>query len=124
MQECKPGKSNVDVLSICDGFEASRRSHQGNCLQPWIKRCGGVNSGSGHRHESQASEHMVSMERALASFHAAVAVEYGPEEAAKAAQDWIEELHKSGEGERGDWRSVTIAAAQRLARRVVAPAHG
>jgi len=31
------------------------------------------------------------MERALASFHAAVARDYGPEEAAKAAEDWIEE---------------------------------
>jgi hypothetical protein len=34
------------------------------------------------------------MERALASFHAAVARDYGPGEAAEAAGDWIEELGK------------------------------
>lgn len=46
--------------------------------------------------------------------------EWGPEEAARAADDWIEELEKAGAAECPDWLSVTARAAQRLALRVVA----
>ncbi len=53
------------------------------------------------------------------TFHAAVAKDYGLEEAARAAADWIEELGKTGADERPDWRSVTARAAHRLALRVV-----
>jgi len=53
------------------------------------------------------------------TFHAAVAKDYGLEEAARAAADWIEELEKTGADEHPDWRSVTARAAHRLALRVV-----
>lgn len=59
------------------------------------------------------------MERALASFHAAVVAEYGVEEAALASLDWIEELRMSDAEKTSDWRSVTRAAARRLACRVL-----
>ena len=43
----------------------------------------------------------------------------GREEAAKAAEDWIEELGKTGADEHPDWPSVTARAARRLALRTV-----
>ena len=59
------------------------------------------------------------MERALASFYAVVVMGYGVEEAAIASLDWIEELRMSDPEESSDWRSVTSAAARRLACRVL-----
>ena len=50
------------------------------------------------------------MERALASFHSAVAKDYGFEDAARAAEDWIEELGKACTNQHPDWRSVTARA--------------
>jgi hypothetical protein len=70
------------------------------------------------RRQCHGDEEVEDMERALASFHAAVATDYGPEEAAKAAEDWIEELEKTGD-EHPDWRSVTARTARLLALRVV-----
>jgi len=71
------------------------------------------------RDPSQAIDDAAHAERALSSYYAAVAQEYGSEQAVKAAQDWIEELQKSCLERRIDWRSVTIAAARRLAHRTV-----
>jgi hypothetical protein len=71
-----------------------------------------------HRLQAREDEEVAGMERALASFHAAVAKDYGLEEAAKAAEDWIEELEKTCADRHPDWRSVTARAAYRLALRV------
>lgn len=69
--------------------------------------------------QCRTEEEVAYLERALASFHVAVAKDYGLEEAARAAADWIEELDKAGADEHPDWRSVTARAAHRLALRVV-----
>lgn len=73
--------------------------------------------------ERVADEQIAGMERALASFHAAVAAQYGAEQAALASADWIDELSKLDHEQPADWRSITIAAARRLAHRVTAEAH-
>jgi len=65
-------------------------------------------------------EEVARIERALTSFYGAVMNEWGSEEAARAADDWIEELEKTGADEYPDWHSVTARAAQRVAQRVVA----
>lgn len=65
------------------------------------------------------TEEVACIERALASFHAAVNNEWG-REAGRAADDWIEELEKIGADEYLDWLSVTARAAQRVALRIVA----
>lgn len=60
-------------------------------------------------------------ERELAAFIAAVAASYGPEQAKLSAEDWLEEsdlMDSPPRSEERDWRSVTIAAAARLANRV------
>jgi hypothetical protein len=75
-----------------------------------------------HRHHFHAFDDAANTERSLSSYYAAVAQEYGSEQAAKAARDWIEVLQKSCLERHVDWRSVTIAAALRLAHRVV-PLH-
>lgn len=62
------------------------------------------------------------MERVQSSFYAAATQEFGSEQATKAADDWIEELQKSCVEGHVDWRSVTIAAARRLAHRDSSPA--
>lgn len=79
----------------------------------------GVDTSFSHPRPCHGGEEAVRIERALASFHAAVAKDYGFEEAARSAADWIEELEKTGTDERLDWRSVTARAAHRLALRVV-----
>lgn len=106
--------------------------HLWNCCEPshtdsflknlsdWIQHNGRFEPSPNERHRSSANN-FANMERALASFHAAVAEEYGAEQAALAAQDWIEELHTMSADAQIDWRSVTGAAARRLARRVVQP---
>lgn len=60
-------------------------------------------------------------ERELSSFMAAVTRLYGPEQAKLSAEDWLEEselMDSPPRSEDRDWRSVTIAAAARLANRV------
>jgi hypothetical protein len=61
-------------------------------------------------------------ERELAAFYSAVLEMYGPEEARRAGQDWIEEMEKidrSASGVLPDWRHAAIVAADSLASRVV-----
>ena len=60
-------------------------------------------------------------ERELSSFVAAVTELYGPQQAELAARDWLDEsdlIDSPPRSEERDWRSVTIAAAARLANRV------
>jgi len=60
-------------------------------------------------------------ERELYSFIAAVTEMYGPEQARLSADDWLDEadlMDSPPRSEIRDWRSVTIAASARLARRV------
>jgi len=67
-------------------------------------------------------ESMAKAERALAAFHTAVSKAYGPEEALKAAEEWIEALEKTdraGNGLLPDLRRTTISAAAGLASRIV-----
>lgn len=64
------------------------------------------------------TQHLVSAERELSAFVAAVHQLFGPEHARHAADNWIEELEETdwiGEAQAIDWRPVTIAAAARLA---------
>ncbi|MGA9671606.1 MAG: hypothetical protein WBQ94_20515 [Terracidiphilus sp.] len=79
---------------------------------------------------SAASELVAAAERELAAYYKAVSATYGPEEAMRAAQVWIEELERmDGEepknaprrfdGSLSKWRNVTITAAHRFASRVV-----
>ena len=79
----------------------------------------GVDTSFSRPRQCHTEEEVLCIERALASFHAAVAKDYGFEEATRAAADWIEELEKSGADQHPDWRSVTARAAHRLALRVV-----
>jgi hypothetical protein len=60
---------------------------------------------------------LVSAEKELSAFFAAVHQLFGAEQAKKAAENWIEELEEvdwSSEASVIDWRRVTIAAAARL----------
>jgi len=60
-------------------------------------------------------------ERELGAFMKAVTDSFGSKESALAAEDWLEEFDSRQElpGSGGyDWRSVTIAAASRLATRL------
>ena len=57
-------------------------------------------------------------ERELAAFVSAVSELFGPEQARRAAEDWLDEsklVNRSSEPTPGDWRAVTIAASARLA---------
>ena len=66
---------------------------------------------------------VASAERDLGAFMKAVTDSFGPKEGRLAAEDWVEELESTLE-HRGvssdDWRSITIAAASRLAKRLSA----
>lgn len=72
-------------------------------------------------HEWALMDLMASARRELGAFMKAVADSFGQQEARLAAEDWMEELDTRemppGLTER-DWRSITIAAASRLARRL------
>ena len=60
-------------------------------------------------------------ERELSCFVAAVTRWFGPEEAKVAADYWLDELEVADSPPRSttrDWRSVTIAASARLAKRI------
>lgn len=65
---------------------------------------------------------LLTAERELASFYGAIERRYGPEEARKAAHDWINEL-ETMDWPVGwalpNWRRLTIVAADCLASRVV-----
>jgi hypothetical protein len=61
-------------------------------------------------------------QRELGAFMSAVTEAYGSEEAMLAARDWLNELEATDELPRPtirDWRRITIAAAARLANRLV-----
>ena len=60
-------------------------------------------------------------ERELLSFIAAVTKLYGPEQATRSAEDWLDEsdlMASPPRSEARDWRAVTIAASNRLANRL------
>ena len=74
--------------------------------------------------ESNAAcaEIMIMAKRELGAFMAAVEEGHGFEQAQMSGEDWLEELKSRGsvpEPKLRDWRLVTIAAAVRLATRVV-----
>ena len=61
-------------------------------------------------------------ERELAAFMSAVSELHGPEQAGIAAEDWICTFESTGEPfgfTTREWRKVTIAAASRLATRLI-----
>jgi hypothetical protein len=103
----------------CDHFKPSHQNHGATPLARSSVSSNKVDSCLSYRRQCPADDAVLRMERALASFHAAVTRDCGPEEAAKAAEDWIEELRKTGADEHPDWRSVTARAAHRLALRMV-----
>jgi hypothetical protein len=65
---------------------------------------------------------LLTAEREVASFYEAIEKKYGPEEARKAACDWIEEVETMNwpaEGTIPNWRHVSIVAVDCLASRVI-----
>jgi len=63
---------------------------------------------------------LASAEREVGAFMKAVTDSFGPKEGRFAAEDWLEELESRQElpgASADDWRSITIAAASRLAKR-------
>ena len=65
---------------------------------------------------------LLTAERELAAFYSAVVRRYGPEEATKAAHDWINEMETMNwpsDGAVPKWRHVSIAAAHCLASRII-----
>jgi hypothetical protein len=61
-------------------------------------------------------------QRELSAFYTAILSKYGPEEARRAAYDWIEEVETmdwSVDGRLPKWRRVSIAAADSVASRVI-----
>lgn len=107
--------------ALIDQFVSLYTKRRTNFLKCLVRRCREDESRQ-LPHQVAEPKEVTSAERELASFRAAVAEEYGVIEATRAAQDWVEELEKSDAAERADWRSVTIAAASRLADRVASPA--
>lgn len=61
-------------------------------------------------------------ERELSAFYAAILRRYGPEEARKAAFDWIEEMETMDfplDGVDPNWRHVSVVTADCVASRVI-----
>lgn len=66
------------------------------------------------------AQHLASAERELSAFTTAVHQLFGPEQARRAADIWMEELEQTdwmSEAQAIDWRAATIAVAVRLAGR-------
>lgn len=103
----------------CHSFELSHQSHGAKSLDRRSMYFAGVDTSFSRPSQCHTEEEVLGIERALASFHAAVAKDYGLEEATRAAADWIEGLEKADADGHPDWRSVTARAAHRLALRVV-----
>ena len=63
---------------------------------------------------------MTMANRELSAFFSAVADLFGPEQAEQSAEDWLQELTASRDlpASTGQWRTLTITAASRLAGRV------
>jgi hypothetical protein len=115
----KKGQNRTMYLSRTDSYsiEPSRQSHRSRYVESRSVSLKGLDTGFRHRLQSRDEEEVAGMERALASFHSAVAKDYGFEDAARAAEDWIEELGKVCTNN-PDWRSVTTRAAHHLALRL------
>jgi len=65
---------------------------------------------------------LLTAKRELASFYEAIEKRYGPEEARRAAHDWIEEVETMDwpvDGGLPKWRQVSIVAADSMADRVI-----
>jgi hypothetical protein len=65
---------------------------------------------------------LLSAEKELASFYEAIEERYGPEEARKAARDWIDEVAIMDwpvDGVLPNWRRASIVAADCLASRII-----
>jgi len=65
---------------------------------------------------------LLTAERELTSFYGAIERRYGPEEARKAAYDWIDEMATMSwpvDGVLPNWHRVSIVAADCLASRVI-----
>ena len=120
-----PGKKGHNCImdwlrTACHLFESSRPTGSVELFQ---HKAGSLDRGDisvDHERQSLKEEQGPHIERALAAFYAAVAKDHGPEEAGRAAREWIEELENTGSCQLADWRSVTARAARRLAQRVVA----
>jgi hypothetical protein len=110
-------------ISASESFETASLNAYTCSPRPQMATCRSTASFSGGIREFLTSPDLADMERALASFYAAVLMEHGEEEATRASRDWIEELRTSGKGQSSDWRSVASAAARRLACRVLATEH-
>ena len=68
-----------------------------------------------------AANLLMTAERELAAFYTAVLRRYGPEEASRAAYDWIAEMETMNwplDGAVPNWRHVSIMAADCLSSRV------
>jgi hypothetical protein len=70
--------------------------------------------------DSICAELMIRAERELSAFCSAVAELFGPEEAALAAKDWLQQLEVMTDlpTSSRDWRLMSIEASARLAKRV------
>jgi plasmid stabilization system protein ParE len=69
---------------------------------------------------SICAELMIRAERELSAFFSAVAELFGPEQAALAAKDWLQQLEVMTDlpTSSRDWRLMSIEASARLAKRV------
>jgi hypothetical protein len=69
---------------------------------------------------SICAEPMIRAERELSAFFSAVAEMFGPEQAAHAAKDWLQQFEgmKTLPTSTRDWRLMSIEASARLAKRV------
>ena len=69
---------------------------------------------------SICAELVIRAERELSAFFSAVAVLFGPEQAALAAKDWLQQLEVMAvlPASPREWRLLSIEVSTRLARRV------
>jgi len=69
---------------------------------------------------SICAELVIRAERELSAFFSAVAVLFGPEQAALAAKDWLQQLEVMAvlPASPREWRVLSIEVSTRLARRV------
>ena len=69
---------------------------------------------------SMCAELMIRAERELSAFFSAVAVLFGPEQAALAAKDWLQQVEVMAvlPASPREWRVLSIEVSTRLARRV------
>jgi hypothetical protein len=71
--------------------------------------------------DSICEEQIRLAERELSAFVGAVTELFGPEQAKRAAEDWLDEsqlLHGRSRSTPRDWRAITVAASARLAKQL------